>query len=253
MHKKITGRRNFICNFLKAGLIFGGSNVFSNGIISLNNSIEDDYLELIGLKSPIICGDYYLLKEQAFEALSDMKNDAAKEGLKIWCTSGYRNFEYQKNIWNAKFKNFVKEGLSEAESMQKVMQFTALPGTSRHHWGTDFDLVDASARDISNPLSEEEFTDTGEFAFLNYWLNKNAAKYEIYQVYDNEQNRGGIAYEPWHYSYKSLSKEILKKILQFDFSSVKEYKLCKGFEMMDKTFFENYKTNFIKNINKNLI
>jgi len=90
------------------------------------------------------------------EPFARLREEAAAEGLDIAVFSGFRDFESQAEIWNRKFCGeralFDADGsvldfhsLSEAERMQCILNWSALPGASRHHWGTDVDVYDRAA------------------------------------------------------------------------------------------------------------
>ena len=68
-----------------------------------------------------------------------------------------------------------------------------MPGTSRHHWGTDIDI---------NSVKKKYFqSQKGKLVYQ--WLQKNAHLYGFFQVY--EKNRGGYHVEEWHWSYLPIS------------------------------------------------
>ncbi len=149
----------------------------------------------------------YLRKETA-EALSLLIKDFQKDnpGIKIYVISATRNFHSQKNIWDAKWTgnrkitgitsiNKIKEPLKKAEL---ILQYSSMPGTSRHHWGTDFDI---------NKLNNEYY-DKGEGKIIYNWLNKNANRYGFYQPYTAGRNTG-YHEEKWHWSYLPLSRQFL--------------------------------------------
>src|SRR5689334_23981641 len=85
-----------------------------------------------------------------------MRAAAAVEGIDLVAFSGFRDFDRQLGIWNGKFrgerpmqdragKPIDTLGLSPAERVTAILWWSALPGASRHHWGTDFDVMDAAA------------------------------------------------------------------------------------------------------------
>ena len=92
------------------------------------------------------------------------------------------------------------------------MLYSALPGASRHHWGTDLDIYDAAAIDESYQvqLSTEEYSANGPFARLVAWLDEHAHRYGFFMPYQAYQ--GGVAAEPWHISYQPVSSQYLAKI-----------------------------------------
>jgi len=208
--------------------------------------------EILGLASPQLCGTYFCLRNEPMEAYEEMRYEAKRSGVLLWCTSAHRDFYYQKNIWNAKYKALAKKGTNPNEALQNIMQYSALPGTSRHHWGTDIDIVDAVGYQISNILDEQNFTPEGEYQYLQYWLNQNAHRFGFEEVYTADPNRTGFRPEPWHYSYAPIAKQIIKQVLAIDFSTVAALQQCKGYELMTKSFFETYKKDYILGINEKL-
>jgi LAS superfamily LD-carboxypeptidase LdcB len=235
-------RRNFIISTFK-------KTILSTLPISIFAKSDYNYKKILGLETIALVGQHYKLEKETYTALTDMIIDAQKDGLKIWCSSAYRSFYNQKQIWNQKYNSLASENLDNDTIINKILEFTSIPGTSRHHWGTDFDLTDALAYQINNPLSIEQYSEKGEFAYLHYWLTKNAYKYDIHQVYTEDINRGGILYEPWHYSYRPSAKKCLYQLLDVDLSKIYEIKAVKGLADKKSTFFEQYKLRYIKAIN----
>ena len=63
------------------------------------------------------------------------------------------------------------------------MLWSALPGASRHHWGTDFDVYDKAKIESTGKKLElipEEYEDNGPCALLSQWLFNNAEKFGFY-------------------------------------------------------------------------
>lgn len=249
MARNNINRRDFFCDFIKIGLT---SSLYFLSNISYPNKKNTNFYpeeEILGIKEPELCGEYFCLRNEPMEAFAEMAHLAEKEGIKLWCSSAYRSFVLQKNIWNGKYKQLKKNKLSAEEIIKDVTRFTSLPGTSRHHWGTDIDIVDALAYTPSQPLSEEHFNVGGEYQYLKYWLDNNAHKFDFYEVYTNQKERTGFKYEPWHYSYKPLAKKFLPILMEADLAKYSPLKECLGFETMTKSFIDNYKSDFVMGIN----
>lgn len=145
--------------------------------------------------------------------------EAAKTaGFELTIASGFRSFERQLSIWNRKFSGElpvndihnnrvnIKE-LSEEALISAILTFSALPGASRHHWGTDIDFYDKKAlKDGQNvQLESWEYEKGGPFFDLTTWIKANAYKFGFYFPYD--KFREGIASEPWHLSYFPLANQ----------------------------------------------
>ena len=67
--------------------------------------------------------------------------------------SSFRDFERQQLIWNGKFSGERKVHddagnpldlalLDDWQKAQAILRWSALPGGSRHHWGTEIDIFD---------------------------------------------------------------------------------------------------------------
>lgn len=151
-----------------------------------------------------------------FEAL---QSDAARAGFDLKIVSGFRSFDRQLAIWNAKASGqrplldshgqaLDYQALSKEQLLEAILRWSALPGASRHHWGSDIDVYDAGAvdGDYAVQLSPQEVEGDGPFAPLHDWLDHqlgNGASYGFFRPY--AEDRGGIAPERWHLSYAPLS------------------------------------------------
>ena len=146
--------------------------------------------------------------------------EAAREaGFDMAIASGYRGFERQMLIWNDKAlgrrpvldsacQPLDIEQLTPWQRVQAILRWSALPGASRHHWGTDLDIYDraAVAPDYALQLSAQEVQAGGPFAPLHDWLDRELAAgrgqgfFRPYAI-----DRGGIAPERWHLSYAPIA------------------------------------------------
>ena len=110
---------------------------------------------LIGMDDSRIVSDTILLEKETYSAFIKMKDAAEKDGIKIKLVSGFRDFYRQQIIWNNKYKKFTKEFLLDGPSaIKEIIRFSTIPGTSRHHWGTEIDVIcllytSPSPRDLS--------------------------------------------------------------------------------------------------------
>ena len=138
--------------------------------------------------------DSLYLRQETYEAYLRMHWAAQKDGISIVIVSATRNFEYQKGIWELKWKNLssIKDPSVRA---RKIMEYSAMPGTSRHHWGTDIDLTSVSSK----------YFDTPEGQKLYAWLIKNAPRFGFCQPYTQGRTTG-YKEEKWHWTYLPLSK-----------------------------------------------
>ena len=141
------------------------------------------------------------------EAFQRMATAAAKAGVTLRIVSAARNFEYQKNqIWEQKWKRLAKKYPNPAARAAKILAFSAMPGTSRHHWGTDVDL---------NSLNNGDF-ERGKGAKTYRWLCAHAAEYGFFQPYTekNKLRPDGYNEEKWHWSYAPIADLLTEKCRQ---------------------------------------
>ena len=65
---------------------------------------------------------------------------AAKKGIEMKVVSAYRSYNRQENLEYG-IKHLRRKGLNP-KCHKKIITYSTLPGTSRHHWGTDIDIID---------------------------------------------------------------------------------------------------------------
>ncbi|HWJ35010.1 MAG TPA: M15 family metallopeptidase [Steroidobacteraceae bacterium] len=147
----------------------------------------------------------------------NLRRAALAAGFDLQPVSGFRDFERQLSIWNAKFSGarplYDSNGwavdalqMSPSERVDAILRWSALPGASRHHWGSDLDLIDANATapDYRVQLSPAEFSATGPFAPLAEWLATHAARFGFFRPFRGVLS--GVQAEPWHYSFAPLAE-----------------------------------------------
>jgi LAS superfamily LD-carboxypeptidase LdcB len=161
--------------------------------------------------------------KQVVSAFNGLQIAAQKSGFNLQIASGFRSFERQQLIWNNKFsgktnildKNEIPlavDKLSEIEKLFAILHWSALPGTSRHHWGTDFDIYDPNRLPTgkSLQLTVNEYAEHGYFFELSQWLSENMKTFGFYRPY--QKYNGGVAIEPWHLSYFPISQNAINKL-----------------------------------------
>lgn len=183
---------------------------------------------LLGLDdSSVIYADFFkhFLHPDVINPLQDLSLEAAQAGFQLTLASSYRNFSRQLLIWNQKASgvravldsnsqtiNIVS--LTDDEKLWAILRWSALPGASRHHWGTDVDVYDSSRinPDYQLQLTLEETIEPGPFAEFHLWLTeklteKNGPFFRPYAV-----DKGGVAPEPWHLSYAPVADHYYAEI-----------------------------------------
>ncbi len=209
--------------------------------------------DLMGKSDPVLHGDGYALRKEAYEAFLKMKAEAAKSGFKIKVVSSYRNYAHQNRIWERKYKRFTAEGLSPIEAIKKIIEYSTIPGTSRHHWGTDIDIVDGNARQPKGLLLTENFEGNGPFCQFKEWMDQHANSFGFKLVYTDKKDRKGFKYEPWHYSYAPLSIPMLKEYQKLNVADeLKKAKLL-GSNFFTNDFINQYINENIFDINPELL
>jgi len=149
--------------------------------------------------------------KDAVEAFVRMAEDAASNGYVLKAVSAFRSFNDQKQIWENKWtgKTLVggkKLNVSTPDPNAralKILEFSSMPGTSRHHWGTDFDI---------NNLNNSYFN-TRDGKRIYDWLTAHAPQYGFCQVYSakGEGRSTGYEEEKWHWSYMPVASWYLKQ------------------------------------------
>lgn len=127
------------------------------------------------------------------EALSRMLDDCEAAGNEPVICSGYRDREYQTELYYNKIERLIYSGVSEADAPAQAAEVVAVPGTSEHELGLSFDISD----------SEYSTLDSGQESTLTQiWLMENSWRYGFILRYPNgTTDITGIIYEPWHYRY----------------------------------------------------
>ncbi len=159
----------------------------------------------ISLRSSGIPSDSkrHFLRKETVRALRKMYKDFHKRypKIKFRVRSSTRNFYSQKYIWEKKWnsKRYNKNVKSALEKAKRILRYSSMPGTSRHHWGTDFDI---------NVLTNEYYN-SGNGKIIYQWLKRNGWKYGFCQPY-NSGRKSGYMEEKWHWSYYPLARRFLK-------------------------------------------
>ncbi|HBS06055.1 MAG TPA: peptidase M15 [Leptospiraceae bacterium] len=149
-----------------------------------------------------------VLRKETTEALKKMLFRFKKDhpNIRFWVQSATRPFNSQKGIWEAKWNGqrkvsgmdlrTIKDPLKRA---RMILEYSSMPGTSRHHWGTDFDI---------NSLNPAYYR-SGTGKIIYEWMLANAPDFGFCLVY-TEGRDGGYQWEPWHWSYRPLSAPMLR-------------------------------------------
>jgi LAS superfamily LD-carboxypeptidase LdcB len=152
-----------------------------------------------------------------------MREAAAREGFDLVPVSSFRDFARQRAIWNAKYRGERQAvdrrgrpvdmaALDAGARVESILLWSALPGASRHHWGSDLDVADGNviAAGYAPKLELAEYRRGGPFAALSAWLGENMRRFGFFRPY---ARRGrGVQPEPWHLSYAPVSLPALSRM-----------------------------------------
>jgi LAS superfamily LD-carboxypeptidase LdcB len=159
-----------------------------------------------------------LLHTQVVQPFLNLRRAAMADGFDLKPLSSFRDFERQLAIWNGKFSGdrpmydasgtrLTASKLTPLERIHAILLWSALPGASRHHWGTDLDLIDgrANASAYRDKLTPEAFAPGGPFAPLAEWLEIHAARFGFFRPFQGL--RSGVRPEPWHFSFAPIAEK----------------------------------------------
>jgi len=186
----------------------------------------------------------FFLRKEAYAAFLKMAEKAKKDGFQLEILSATRNFNSQKSIWNEKWngrrlvegKNLAQNVKDPVSRAKIILKYSSMPGTSRHHWGTDIDL---------NSLNPDYFHQPAGKA-LYRWLEKNAKEFGFCQPYTplGPNRPTGYQEEKWHWSYTPISRELLRQ-----YQHKVSYTMLQGFQGDYTAAKLNVIENYVLSIN----
>ncbi|MDB1124576.1 M15 family metallopeptidase [Vibrio algarum] len=191
--------------------------------------------------------------------ISRLVNAAERDGFQLEVASGFRDFHRQKLIWDKKFSGQLAildadsqpiefDKLTKQQRLFAILRWSALPGASRHHWGTDFDVYAKNLLPSGCQLKLEpwEYLE-GHQAPFYHWLKNNISFFGFFFPY--KIDLGGVAPEPWHISHRESSEQLLgqlSKSLILDTISQQGLLGLPYIEVNLDTIFSRYITNICK-------
>ena len=189
----------------------------------LSKSQRDSLLSPIGRK--YANRDGMFMHRHAYDAFLKMHDNARKDGIELTIVSAFRDFNHQKRIWDNKWTGqqvlsgniYATDISNPVNRAREILRFSAMPGTSRHHWGTDIDLNSLNNRYFESGRGKKEYE----------WLVENASKFGFCQPYTQKGagRESGYEEEKWHWSYIPVSSVYL-----FYYPQVITYDDIKGFD-----------------------
>ena len=150
------------------------------------------------------------LRKEALDAFIIMRQAAKADGIELRIISAARSFYHQKSIWEAKWtgkklvngKNLSATIADESTRAVEILKYSSMPGTSRHHWGTDIDINSLNPAYFESGKGKKEYE----------WLRGNAHLYGFCQVYSEKgkERQDGYEEEKWHWSYVPIASVLTK-------------------------------------------
>ncbi len=169
---------------------------------------------------PTLHSTHHFLQAQAMKAFQGLQQSAVKNGFNLQPASSFRDFARQQLIWNGKFSGERKvhddagnaldlTHLDDWQKSQAILRWSALPGASRHHWGTEIDIFDPDLLPQGQPLQLEpwEYEKGGYFFELSEFLTENLPHFDFSLPFMQMPAEKKIGREPWHISYIPLAEK----------------------------------------------
>ena len=173
---------------------------------------------LVNLPTPH--SPHHFLQAQAMKAFQELQQRAVNNGFNLQPASSFRDFARQQLIWNGKFNGERKvhddagnaldlSRLDDWQKAQAILRWSALPGASRHHWGTEIDIFDPDLlpQDQSLQLEPWEYEKGGYFFELSEFLTENLPHFDFSLPFMQMPAEKKIGREPWHISYIPLAEK----------------------------------------------
>lgn len=161
---------------------------FMNYLILVNrdNKLDKDYVPMDLVNSNSLYKDNILISRKVLEMFNKMKNDMKNIGYEIDIMSGYRDYYYQKVLYN----NLVKE-----KGMNYAFKYIASPGASEHQTGL---AIDICVYKNDKCYIEHELLEMEEIKYIQ----NNCYKYGFILRYpEYKEEITGYNYEGWHFRY----------------------------------------------------
>lgn len=168
-----------------------------------------EHPDFVSVEKKYSDGDPYFLRKETYAQFKKMWAAAQSDGIDLKIISATRNFYRQKQIWEAKWTGArkIENGTNAAVKYPapktralKILEYSSMPGTSRHHWGTDLDI-----NDLDNYTFEH-----GRGKAVYEWLSAHAHEYGFCQPYSpkGEERPHGYNEEKWHWSYIPVARQL---------------------------------------------
>jgi len=166
------------------------------------------------------------IHKKIFQPLSDLAAHLNNHQFKLHIVSSFRSYEHQKRIWEEKVSGKrvildeherpidVKK-ISSTDLLFLILNWTMIPGFSRHHFGSDLDVCDTKnlPPDYKIKLTNEECDQEGLFYKFHSFLDElieNDECFGFFRPYTNQSI--GIKPERWHISHREIANHYLSHL-----------------------------------------
>lgn len=155
------------------------------------------------------------LRTEALVKFREMAAQLCRDtGLSISLFSDNRTAAEQRSIWAGKRASagamaaergctLAPSGAARERSIATcILKYNSMPGSSRHHWGSDVDINSA----------ENSYWNGATGKKIKTWLDANAEKYGFCQPYAGKAaglRKAGYNDEAWHWSYMPFAADML--------------------------------------------
>ncbi|WP_029449941.1 M15 family metallopeptidase [Cellulophaga baltica] len=243
-------RRSFIKKTTASGLALA---LVPSITFAQDKDTEYSILELMGKSDVKLYGKGINLRKEAHDAFIEMKRAAYTGGIDLKIVSSYRSFDRQQVIFENKFIKYTDAGMAPLDAISKIIEYSTIPGTSRHHWGTDIDVIDGYQKVSGDVLVPSKYGEGQPFADFKKWMDENSEKFGFYLVYTDDKKRRGFKYEPWHYSYAPISIPMLETFRSKNLLQIYKDEDFLGSEHFTSGFLRTYITDNVLDINSKLL
>lgn len=170
-------------------------------LVNKENAMSPDYIpdNIVELNTPFISNgnpNVNKMTKVAADALKELFDGAQKDSIYLLVVSGYRDYNYQKYLYEKEVEVF---------GQNKASMYVAKPGTSEHQTGLAVDILSEDHQTL-----DKGFEDTSAYR----WVEENCADYGFIIRYPKgKEDVTGYGYEPWHLRYVGVdvAKDIVSK------------------------------------------
>jgi LAS superfamily LD-carboxypeptidase LdcB len=176
-------------------------------------------------------GTKFLVHNRMLQDFLRLQASAKEAGFDLKVISAFRDYDRQLKIWNAKAsgerpllddleKPLDYSQLSPTEIIFAILRWSAIPGCSRHHWGSDVDVYDGNTQTATDvKLVPSECENNGPASALHSWLDLQFTQNTSFGFFRPfASDLGGVSPERWHLSYYPISRRMID---EFSFSIFK--------------------------------